>query len=187
MYYHIRDSGIGGGTRGTLGDDLADNYISFDIYTGSTTVTHSDRIGYNRGETVIPLMHETNIDNGQARSLHLIDDSTSYQNTSGSTAYVIMTLNSVVGSTRKQVKVWSSPNNDSVTGATEVWDSNDHTVDTSGAGWTGTNDKFTTHILPIQNNHYIVIENNTGVVGQSVEVLGDDSGPADAIVIEQAP
>ena len=164
-------------------DNLADNYILFSMYIGSTSSSRNDQIGYNRGETVKKLVFNTNFDDTVTNSLHLADDSTDYQNTSGKTAYAIVTVNAAVNSGDRAFKIWSAPTTNSKTAAIEVYDSADwaHT----STGFDGSSDKFSSVLVPITVNHFVVIENTSGTSSRNINVSASDF--PFAMVIEQAP
>lgn len=161
------------------GDDMADNYYPFPIFVGGTQSVEVNRIGYARNDTLKRVVHSGDIDDGDTLSLHLPDDTTAYQNNSGKIAYAIVTFIAASLSGARSIKIYSAPTSDSVTGATEVWNSDDHTVNS----WSATNSLFTSVLVEIQDSHYIVIENNTGLSGRVVRVQANNEH---SLVIEQA-
>lgn len=171
--------------EGVIGvDEMADNYIKFDVYVGTTAVIRSDDIGYNRGETVTKLVHNTGFDDTVARSLHLVDDSTAYQNNSGQTAYAIVTVSAVTDSAADRAfKIYSAPTTDSVAAATEVFDSTD--LLNASTAFDNPNDRATSWQVPIQDTHYIVIENTSGASSRNINIPNTE-GVNFALVIEQA-
>ena len=152
---------------------------------GLNTPSRTDRIGYNRDETVTSLVYNTAIDDAGIQSLHLLNDSTDYQNTSGKTAYAVITVNSQTGVTPKKFKIYSAPTINSKSGATLVFDSTTLMQGTTSMNANG--EKLTTWLLPIQNNHFIVLENTTGTSSQFINViLSTATDDIFALVIEQA-
>lgn len=162
-------------------DELADNYILFSMYPASGTPTVA-RIGYNRDETVVHLVHATAFDDTATESLHVKDDSTSYQNTTGKTAYAIITVNaSTQTGVERDFKVHSAPTDNSKTAATLLYD----TTNFIGS-WATINTRVTTPLLAIADNHFIVIENTSGASSRNLSVPASNSLESFAIVIEQA-
>ena len=51
--------------------------------------------------------------------------------------------------------------------------------------WTSANERVTSLLVPIQNNHYIVVENTSGT-SRDINILQTEEF-GQAIVIEQAP
>ena len=113
--------------------------------------------------------------------MHLIDDTTDYQNTSGKTAYVIITFSAGVQTQKRLVRIFSAPTTNSITSATEVFDSQDVL---GASSWNSNGNRLTSYVVPIQDNHFIVIQNYTGAAGD-IDIPA--TAGADAIVIEQAP
>jgi len=165
-----------------VADQLSDYYILMPIFLGGSSANRTDRIGYNRDETITRLVHEADIDDTELQSLHLADDTTAYQNTSGKTAYAMITVRAITDAGERNFKIYSAPTTNSKAAATEVYNSDDWLVTT---GWDATGEKVTTHLLPIQNNHFIVLENTSGASPRNIEV--DDTETLEAFVIEQAP
>lgn len=173
--------GLGAGA-GEAGDGLADNYIEFQILVGGTAGTSTtDYIGYNRGETVVKLTHNTSFDDTVLKSLHLMDDSTDYQNTSGNTAYAIVTATAITDAGDRAFKIWSAPTTDSKTAATQVFDS---AVAFNNLLWDGNNELLTSWQVPITDQHFIVIENTSGATPRNINIA-NSATPLPAIVIEQ--
>ena len=157
--------------------DMPDNFTTFEQFYNGTTAIQTFDIGFNRGENVRRLIHSSQIATGNVNSLHIFDDSTSYQNTSGADAYAIVTVRkSNITTANTGFKIWSSSTENSATG-TEVYDSADYLAQSS---WQSQNDKLTSQLVTISNSHYINIENSStpGSSGIDIDVLGD------AIVIE---
>lgn len=157
---------------------MADNYIVTPRYIGAGTSTLGEyHIGQPFAGQVKMLRHETDITDGDIKSMHLYDDSTSYQNTSGATAYFTLAIVISSATGDRIIKIHSSPNDDSLTGATLL-----ETLDSSSISeWDAVNDVVSTAILGVENNHYIIVENATGVSGRNVEVQLNKS----SVVVEQ--
>ena len=141
-------------------DDLPDHFITLPHYTGtSSTQSNSgwSGIGIKDADTVKLLLFTSTFLEGQTRSVHDETDSTAYQNTSGNTAFAIIILKaSNTGTQVRHIKVWSGPNADSTTSATLLFEFGS----TTGSSFmNNNNEKFTLPVLPIQNNHYLTIEN----------------------------
>lgn len=117
-------------------------------------------INVNDIDTVKMLIHNTDISAGSdIKSIHLADDVSSYQNTSGNDAFVIMVISSKgAGSVTRDIKIWDSPvNNDKTGGAILRLESS-----TGLPGFlNGSNKKATMGVIKISNNNYCVIENAT--------------------------
>ena len=163
---------------------MADNYFEFPSYNNKSNLNDAliQLIGYNLGDKLLQLTHNTDIIIGgaNAKSLHLSDDSTSYQNTTGNTVYAIVTPRITTDGTLNSYKLYSAPTDNSVASAIEVFDLADFTVD-----WdiSATFDRFTSSLVAIQNNHFIVLE-NTGTGGSIINVdIVDVKGPF-ALVVE---
>lgn len=161
------------------GDDMADNYLPFPRFDGHSSSTFQDLLGYSRTDKVKRLVHGAVIDDGETKSIHLADDLTDYQNQTGGTVYAMITLTVSSPAGARSFKVWSAPTTDSKVGATEVFDSDDWVV----GSWSAISDKLTTTILPISNNHFIVIENTTGVTSMPISVQNTETS-IQAVVIE---
>jgi hypothetical protein len=131
--------------------------------------------------TLKTLTHGSLFDDTVTKSLHLSDDSTDYQNTSGKVAYAMVTITSDGDSGARSAKIYSAPTTDSKTAATEVWDSLNFTAATA---W-GPSELITSWLVPIQNNHYIVIENTSGATPRDIKV-DIVNNTFFAFVIEQA-
>jgi hypothetical protein len=162
---------------------MADNYLLFGVFLGNSTAEHTARIGYSRDETIVRLTHGSGFDDTVDESMHLVDDSTSYQNTSGKTAYAMITVNALTNAGDRAYKIWSSPNDNDKTSGTEVFDSTDVLTDLNL--FDADDDKLTSYLVPITNNHYIVVENTSGASSRNISV-GTDTGNLRAFVIEQA-
>jgi len=133
-------------------DDMADHYYPFGLYAGTLTSSGTGLLGVNDEDTVNILGFGV-IAEGGINSLHLQDDSTDYQNTSGAVAYaVIIVRGDGTGTQARHIKIYSAPTTNSKVGATELFDYD-------GPDFDANNQLITTPILEIQNNHYIVVEN----------------------------
>jgi len=139
-------------------DDLPDHFEEIVKFEGSAVQAGVMLLGVNDGDTVLVLRHTADITDTQLRSIHETNDSTSYQNTSGKDAFVILVVVARgAGSATRAFKIYSSPNDNSKTSATEVYE-----FPSGAAGMTVSLNQFTTPPLKIQNNHFCVIENNSG-------------------------
>lgn len=140
-------------------DDLPDHLISVPYYDGtssSPTTSGGVAIGVNDADTIKSLIHTADIAEGGINSLHTEDDSTSYQNTSGSTAHAVVLVTCVgSGTAERHIKFWSSPNDNSKTSATALYEFGSTTLSIMDA----TGEVMTIGPLAIQDNHYLVLEN----------------------------
>jgi len=143
----------GGGVKHQIGIPMFDGLVS----DASKVFSRQMTIGVNDGDTVVPIVHSANVTNGGGlNSMHRTDDVTSYQNLSGKTAYAIVVIKSSQAGA-KLFKLYSSPVDNSKAGATEIFDNVGGFYAISG-----NLDAVTIPIvLEIQNNHYLVLENNT--------------------------
>lgn len=148
------DDGFPGG-----GGITADHAILVPYYFSSAAAIEGGAIGLGVQDADTPKMlrHRSSITEGSVVSVHTEGDSTSYQNTSGSTAYAaIIILCAGGGTEERHVKVYSSPNDNSTTSATLLFEFGANT----GTNFMDANgEKFTTPKLAIQTNHYLVVEN----------------------------
>ena len=138
-------------------DDLPDNLFLLPYFAGTAGTESSSGsvgIGINDEDTIKILVHDTAITEGTAVSVHLRDDSTSYQNNSGGNASAILLITGEsAGTESRHVKVWSSPNDNSTTSATLI-------LDIDQPGVLNANGEAMTVVCPkIQSGHYLVIEN----------------------------
>ena len=140
------------------GEDMADHYIELPKYLGEVAGGALGKIlvGMQDEDTFRHLIHLTDITGGgDIKSMHLEDDSTSYQNTSGQDAYFALEIFITNSTGTRDIAIYSSPNDNSKTSATLV-----HTINSPNFG--GTINRFwTTPVLRVQNNEYIVVENNS--------------------------
>ena len=91
------------------------------------------------------------------KSLHLIDNSTSYQNNSGNDAFVILIINVIgAGGNARQVLLYDAPTNDSIAGATLRLDTGAITSILNNIGA-----KLTVGPIRISNGNYCVIHNSS--------------------------
>jgi len=166
----------------TVDDDMAENYYLFPRYINSTVPLEYQRIGHNRADNLVKLTHNTLFDHGTAVSLHLTDDTTDYQNTTGRTVYAIITVNAATDSGGRAYKIYSAPTTDSIVGATEVYDSTEWRTNTNN--FDSSADRWTSVLVPIQNTHYIVVENTSGVTSRRLQLVvsNEDAG----LVVEPA-
>ncbi len=142
-------------------DDMADSYLTTTKYNGFqvSSVPQTDgtvHVGVQDGDTIVYLAYNSAIAEAAVVSVHTDDDSTSYQNTSGFDAVAVLTLATVSGSDEAHVKVYSSPNDNSTSSATLLWE---YGNSASSSMFKAAGDLLTSPPLKIQNNHYIVIEN----------------------------
>jgi len=146
-------------------DDLPDHFEQMSKLVGGTSSSNLFFLGIKDGDSVKLLVHTTDITDAQLRSVHLSDDVTSYQNLSGKDAFVILLLVARNTSTGpRPFKIYSSPNDNSKTGATEVYDFDGNT------GFNNTGEGWTTPPLKIQNNHFCVVENLSGNALRDISV-----------------
>ena len=141
-----------------VGDGLADNYLEFSRFRENILASpvSIDNIGYNNGDKIIILQHPTSIAQNGIQSIHLDDNSTAYQNTTGDVVHAIISPEVESGVSFSSYKLYSAPTTDSVASATEVFDSTDII-----SNWDLINTFLTSVLVPIQNNHFIVIENTS--------------------------
>lgn len=113
-------------------------------------------IGVNDEDTVKILIHSAVITEGSALSIHLEDDSTSYQNTSGADAAAVIIISAVTsGAQTRHIKVWSGPTENSTTSATLEFE-----IGSAAGFWlNAAGESVTVGPIIIQNNHYITLEN----------------------------
>lgn len=170
--------------EGEVGDGLADNYLTYIRFVKSTSVAvqvQRDQIGYNRDDVVVLLQHNASILLNETKSLFLGGfTSTAYQNTSGNTAFVIVSGNIAGTGVNARFKLYSAPTTDSKAGATEVFDSDDIV-----SSWNAVSSRTTSFLVPIQDNHFIVFE-NLSVSAQPMNVPLPDLETFYAVVIEPA-
>jgi len=132
-----------------LGEDMPDFWVD---YGGVFS-----KVAETAVITLVPVIHITDLVEGDIKSVHTEDDSTSYQNTTGNDAVVSFSIqaSNAGGTATRHVKVYSSPNNDSTSGATLLFEygtASSSFFDTAG-------DNIGLSNLRIQNNHFLVIEN----------------------------
>jgi len=166
-------------------DEMSDYYILTSIYDGvSSTVKRTDRFGFNRGEVIKRLTHTALIDDTESQSLHLVDDSTSYKNVSGSIAYAVVTVKvSGTPAPKRKFKIYSSPTDNTPAGA-PIFDSENFVLASNDFDNAG--DKSTAYLLPIQDDHFIILENLTGTASR--EILVDNiTQNFETFVIEKIP
>lgn len=133
------------------------NSISLPYYNGTSSspiASGGVSLGVADKDVLKILLHGTAITEGGIKSLHVRDNSTSYQNTSGSDAVAVLNISAnAAGTSARHVKIFSSPSDDSITSATLILD-----IDQSGI--LDANGEILTVLCPnIQNNHYLVIQN----------------------------
>ncbi len=146
-------------------DDLPDHFEVIDRFVGGTTADGQFFLGIKDGDSVKILVHTTDIQDTQLRSVHLSDDSTSYQNNSGKDAFAIIKLTARdSGTGSRAFKIYSSPNDNSKTSATEVYDFDGNT------GFNNTSEDWTTPPLKIQNTHFCVVECLSGNALRDIDV-----------------
>jgi len=168
-------------TVGVVGDGLSDTYLDWLSFMGGNPgLTYNTQVGYNKGDNLVPLVHNTKFDNGVVVSLHELDDSTNYKNTTGKTVYVIINIIAIDDAGTRACKVYSGPTADSKTGATLLFDSTKYIPD--DAIWNASQEKITTFVLAIQNNHFVNIENTSGATPRNLAVQKEEK--FQAMVIE---
>lgn len=151
------------------GDGMADSYFPITNFNGqSSTTIDFIQLGVNDGDTMRTLIHSTDITDTQLRSIHSDDDSTSYQNGSGFNAIAVLVLGARGAATViRNFKLWSSPNDNSKTSATLVYDFSTSTV---GTVFDSSADSFTCPPVKVQNSHYLVLENLSGSATGDIDV-----------------
>jgi len=97
------------------------------------------------------------------------DDSTDYKNTSTKIAYAIISVRADGTSGQRKFKIYSAPTFDSKVAATEVFNSEDLLI--KPASWSGAGEIVTSLLVPIQNNHYIVVENTSGAASLDIHII----------------
>ena len=168
-----------------MGDDLADNYYLFKHWleaTNSDNFNQFERIGYNRDDNLVVLQHPTDILPATPRSLHSGSSTTSYQNTTGRTVYAIVTVTAGNPNTNPRWKLFSAPTNDSIAAATEVFDS-DNIINILSTIFS---DRLTSLLVPIQDNHFIVLQNLDSNVAGIITVNTPDGNNVNGLVVEPA-
>ena len=163
-------------------DDMAENYYLFPRYIGSSTFLEYERIGYSRADTLVRLVHNAAFDNTALATLHLADDSTDYQNTTGGTVYAIISVQAITNSGDRAYKIYSAPTAGSLASATEVYDSADWI--TSPNSFDASGEIVTSALVPIQDNHYIIVENTSGAASRNLRLT--NSNEQNALVVEPA-
>ena len=103
------------------------------------------------------------------------------QNNTGKIAYAIVSVTASVDTGDRDYKLWSAPTTNSIVGATQVFDSKDQL--SSSALFDAANDTLTSNLVPIQDTHFIVLENTSGASPRQIDVPSNSSPRA--IVIEQ--
>jgi len=161
-------------------DEMSDYYILMPVYLAGTS-SRTDRIGFNRDETVKRLTHTANIDDGGAQSLLLNDDLNAYQNNTSKTAYAVVAVRAIIDAGERKFKIHSSPTSDTVAG-TKVFDTDDFLFSSS---LNVTGEKLTAFLLPIQPTHFIVLENFSGSTPRNIDVDNSEN-TFESFVIEQA-
>lgn len=166
---------------------MADNYISVVRYDGANTTTPQGEVslGVNDVDTTKLLESPGIMTEGTILSVH--DDVTgaAYQNTSGSTALAVLTIQgNSSGVLTRHVKIYSGPTTDSVTGATLLLE-----VGAVVTGFLNASDnRFTTPPLKIQNNNFIIVENvddSRAGINNLIVLGGATAGGIFSIVVER--
>jgi hypothetical protein len=150
-------------------DDMADNYV--ELAKSNGTFSSLLRIGYSKTEKITQILYTDNIFQGEIKSMHFNDNSTSYRNLSGTNARFYLTVRAIVIADPRIIKIYSSPTDDSISGATLLQTLDDST----GYDFNAINDTVSSDELIVQNNHYIVLENDTTVTNSHVTVLAGNS------------
>lgn len=163
------------------GDGLTDNYLRFSVFRAKNTVSQIADIGYNRNDKIIEISLDV-IDNGVAMSVHIGESTTDYQNTTLETAYAIISLVNTGPNGERRWKIYSAPTTNSIVGATEVFDSDDLII--PPGEYVGFTDRLTSNLVPIQPNHFIVVENVSGASSRLIST-SPDAEPQSGVVIEQ--
>lgn len=163
------------------GDGMADFYLNFPhFYTNNTiTVVDRDDIGYNKGDKLIYVQRF--IASSGIFSLEKVGGTVDYQNLTGADVYVILTVEAGNPNESAAFRVYSAPTTNSVSGATEVFDSADHAGNFGDGG-----DQLTTNIFIISNNHFIVLENLATTRGITVNAPARNDPHPFGVVIEPA-
>jgi len=108
------------------------------------------------GDTVKVIKHD-DFTEGTSESVHEQDNSTSYQNTSGSTAICVIIIRCTnSGAEERHFKIYSAPTDNSTASANLVYEFGSEAASTF---MDALNDRLTTPPLPISDNHFIVVEN----------------------------
>lgn len=139
---------------------MADSYISIPKFLGATVPEGEQLLGVQDGDRVRALRHGT-ISNGQVFSVHIQDNATSYQNTSGFDAFAILVVEASGVAQTRIINIYDSPTDNSTAGATLRFDINQNFFDS-------TNEKLTTPPMKISNNNFCVVENVTGAAGDII-------------------
>ena len=141
-------------------DELPDHFITlpnYDGFSGTEKTSGGSSLGVNDADTVKALATNAGLAEGAVGSLHVEDNSTSYQNTSGVTAYAIIIIQCEgAGTATRHVKIYSGPTENSTASATLLFEIG--SVTTFGI-LNATGEKLTTPILKIQDNHFLTVEN----------------------------
>lgn len=160
-------------------DDLPDFLVEIERFIGTSTTIGSILIGGFNGGEQETLRHEADIDDTDILSVHLFDNSTPYQNTSGKDAYFVLQVRVTGSAGDRIIEIYSSDDPDSLTTSTLL-----QTLDSSGISeWDATGDKLSSQVLVVPTGRYITIQNISGTTGFSVDIEIDDG----SIVVEQTP
>jgi len=140
-------------------EDLPDHFVTLPHYDGSSGTPKSSggmSLGVNDGDTVKVLGFRNEITEGQIRSLHLEDDTTDYQNTSGFNAFAAITVEADnTGILTRHIKIFSSPTTNSITSATLLYEYGSQQTPMLNAD----GEKLSITGLKIQDDHFLVIQN----------------------------
>lgn len=171
-------------TGGDEGDEMADNYLPVQRYTGTGSTVQDDlSLGVNDEDTVKYLSDSAEITEGSTISVH-DDDDTNYQNNSGNDAIVVLRLQNVqVGASTRHVKIYSHSVVD-IAGGTLVFEIGQ----TDSVFFDANGDNLTTPPMRIQNGHFINVENvddsRTGT--NNLRVIGQANGNSiQSVVVER--
>lgn len=141
-------------------EELPDHFISLPFYSGTDSTEDTSgqvSLGVFDADAIKRLIHDTAISSvTNDQSIHLIDDSTSYQNNSGNDAFIILILQAVgAGIVARQALLYDAPTDNSTAGATLRLD----TGSISGI-LRDTGDRLTIGPIRISNGNYCVIHNS---------------------------
>jgi len=140
--------------------DLPDHFVGLPYFDGRSATAFTSggvQLGVNNEDTVKMIIHTAAIAEAGVNSIHEEDNATSYQNTSGADAFAILILKcDNTGAIERHIKLHSSPNDNSTTSATLLFEVG---AGTANSILDADNEELTVGPLRISNNHYLVIEN----------------------------
>jgi len=136
-------------------------------YFNGLTAKESGQICISVGDndSIKQLVHDANLPVNVPLSIHLSDDSTSYQNNSGNDAFVILVVNAISsdGAVRS-FEIYDAPTDDSIASATLRFENQGGILNLLNAD----NQKQTVGPIKISNGNFCVINNSTVNNGMNI-------------------